>query len=241
MPCLCERLTFDKLFRVSEPKRVYRSFTVKGPPLEIDSYQDTVYYIFNFKANPSTTGLRHRGYVKFFKPQHKNPKSVPLQHLDCLVDCTCPDFRYRWAWANKQRQSSRVGADSLNQAWNKAPKITNPKGKPGLCKHILATRQYLYGMLSSFEAGEPDTAYKLDRLTKYATKRWTDFEGQMAAAKAKEADIRHRRELRNLGQLPIAPPAPGEAPAPIRRGPQPVSVSAPTDMPKAQQPSQPPV
>ena len=56
--CLQERLTFDQLFRLSEPKRVYRSFTVKGPPLEIDSYQDTVYYIFNFKANPSTTGLR---------------------------------------------------------------------------------------------------------------------------------------------------------------------------------------
>ena len=113
--CLCERLTFDNLFRVSEPKRVYRSFTVRGPPLEIDQYQDTVYYIFNFKANPSTTGLRHRGYIKFFKPKSKNPKDVPLQHLECLVDCECPDFRYRWAWANKQRQSSVVGPSSLNE------------------------------------------------------------------------------------------------------------------------------
>jgi len=231
--CLCERLTFDKLFRISEPKRVYRSFTVKGPPLEIDSYQDAVYYIFNFKANPSTTGLRHRGYVKFFKPKNKNPKNVPLQHLECLVDCTCPDFRYRWAWTNKQRQSSVVGGNSLNQAWNRAPKITNPKGKPGLCKHILATRQYLYGMLSSFEGDEPDTAYKLDRLTKYATKRWTDFEGQMRAAKAKEAELRRRREQRNLGQLPVAPP---QAPQPVRKGPKPASVNAPGRMPKEQQP-----
>ena len=127
---LQERLTFDKLFRISEPKRVYRSFTVRGPPLEIDSYQDVVYYIFNFKANPSTTGLRHRGYVKFFKPLHKNPKNVPLQHLECLVDCTCPDFRYRWAWADKQRQSSVVGAQSLNQAWNKAPRKPIPRERP---------------------------------------------------------------------------------------------------------------
>ena len=225
---LTERLTFDRLFRISEPKRVYRSFTVRGPPLEIDSYQDAVYYIFNFKANPSTTGLRHRGYVKFFKPKSKNPKNVPLQHLECLVDCTCPDFRYRWAWANKQRQSSVVGPNSLNQAWNKAPRKTNPSGRPGLCKHILATRSYLYGLLSSFPGDEPDTAYKLDRLTKYATKRWTDFEGQMRAAKAKEAEIRRRREMRNLGQRPAAPPA---LPAPVRRGPQPASVDAPTRTP----------
>lgn len=218
--CLCERLTFDKLFRISDPKRVYRSFTVRGPPLEIDSYQDTVYYTFNFKANPSTTGLRHRGYLKFFKPKNKNPKDIPLQHLECLVDCECPDFRYRWAWANKQRQSSVVGPQSLNQAWNKAPRITNPHGKPGLCKHILAARAFIYGLLSSFEGDEPDTAEKLNKLTKHATKRWTDFEGQMAAAKAKEREIRRRREQYNLGQVPLQPEAPALPELPVAEPPE---------------------
>lgn len=232
--CLCERLTFDRLFRISEPKRVWRSFTVKGPPLEIDSYQDVAYYIFNFKANPSTTGLRHRGYVKFFKPEHKNPKNVPLQHLDCLVDCTCPDFRYRWAWANKQRQSSVVGPNSLNQAWNKAPRITNPKGAPGLCKHILAARQFIYGLLSSFPGDEPDTAHKLDRLTKYATKRWSDFEGQMQAAKAKEQEIRRRREMRNIGQQPDMPPR-----APVQAEPQEPAPAAPQNLPAEKKPKAP--
>jgi hypothetical protein len=236
-----ERLTFDKLFRISDPKRVYRSFTVRGPPLEIDSYQDVVYYIFNFKSSPSTTGLRHRGYVKFFKPKNKSPKSVPLQHLDCLVDCTCPDFRYRWAWANKQRQSSVVGPNSLNQAWNKAPRKTNPSGKPGLCKHILAARQYIYGLMSAFPGDEPDTAYKLDRLTKYATKRWTDFEGQMQAAKEREKEIRRRREQRNLGQLPLTPPplpAASKAPAstPVRPVSTEPSVDAVKSAPQAQKP-----
>lgn len=230
---LFERLTFDRLFRVSEPKRVYRSFTVRGPPLEIDSYQDAVYYIFNFKANPSTTGLRHRGYVKFFKPKNKNPKNVPLQHLECLVDCECPDFRYRWAWANKQRQSSVVGPSSLNQAWNKAPKITNPSGRPGLCKHILATRAYIYGLLASFPGDEPDTAYKLDKLTKHATKRWTDYEGAMQAAREREQEIRRRREMRNLGQRPIAPPAPE---VPVRPAPEEPEPGAPARMPRGQQP-----
>lgn len=228
---LFERLTFDRLFRISEPKRVYRSFTVRGPPLEIDSYQDAVYYIFNFKANPSTTGLRHRGYVKFFKPKNKNPKNVPLQHLECLVDCECPDFRYRWAWANKQRQSSVVGPSSLNQAWNKAPRITNPGGRPGLCKHILATRAYIYGLLASFPGDEPDTAYKLDKLTKHATTRWTDYDGAMQAAREREQEIRRRREMRNLGQLPIAPPAPQ---VPVRAEPEEPEPGAPA-RPRGQQ------
>lgn len=233
MICLCERLSFDQLFRISDPKRVYRSFTVRGPPLEIDSYQDAVYYIFNFKANPSTTGLRHRGYIKFFKPKNKNPKDVPLQHLECMVDCECPDFRYMWAWANKQRQSSAVGPNSLNQAWNKAPRIKNPSGRPGLCKHILAARAYIYGLMSSFEGDEPDTAYKLDRLTKHATKRWTDFEGYMAAAKAKEQEIRRRREQRNLGQLPTTPIG---KPLPVRKGPQPPEATAPGVVPPEKKP-----
>lgn len=153
---LQERLSFDKLFRISDPKRVYRSFTVKGPPLEIDSYQDTVYYIFNFKSNPSTTGLRHRGYIKFFKPVGKNPQDVPLQHLDCLVDCMCPDYRYRWAWSNKQRQSSVVGPKSLNQAWNRAPKITNPTNKPGLCvaKDELVTTRNGFTPVQDVKAGD---------------------------------------------------------------------------------------
>ena len=644
---LQERMTFDKLFRISEPRRVYRSFTVKGPPLEIDSYQDVVYYIFNFKANPSTTGLRHRGYIKFFKPKNKNPNNVPLQHLECLVDCTCfsgdalvlmqggvyrkikdvkvgdyvythkgrlrkvtcvnpravkptesvyeievagftnklvvtgehpfytlrgndvclcgcgqplygtsttksekqmasvwspdlmlgkkyrkghyrgirgqvpvnnekgvftwipvnafrpkewflspwieagtvhvdtdfarlvgyyaaegcipnknghavrltfnanetstlvadalhicaklgykakakkakqgewvnvtilnpsfkifcktnvgegsnskqlsatvlewdnealknvytgmalgdgwcdpekgtiytsinhdlvsqaalilsrlrvrnhiqfhnketadrnasfkvsiprgssadlvrswlrpyqrekdtrtvdserpthdigywrdegqlkalqsrekisysglvyditveedesfivngiavhncPDFRYRWAWANKQRQSSVVGPQSLNQAWNKAPRKTNPKGAPGLCKHILAARRFIYGLLSSFPGETKDTAEKLNHLTKYATKRWTDFEGQMQAAKAKEAEFRRRRDMRNIGQLPQAAPTdlPGleEPPAEDDETPTeqtPDSISAPKSMPNDKKP-----
>lgn len=234
---LQERLTFDKLFRISEPKRVYRSFTVRGPPLEIDSYQDAVYYTFNFKSNPSTTGLRHRGYVKFFKPLHKNPRKVPLQHLDCLVDCSCPDYRYKWAWANKQRQSSVVGPQSLNQAWNKAPRKTNPSGAPGLCKHILATRQFIYGLLSSFPGDTPDTAHKLNQLTKFATKRWTDFEGQSRAAKEKEAEIRRRREQRNLGQLPITPQPLKDYPDPEDEEEfVPDEVNTPSRTPKAQKP-----
>lgn len=199
---LAERLTYDKLFRISDPKRVTRSLSVRGPPLEVHSYQNGMYYAFNYKSYPSTTGLRHRGYVKFVKPKNAN---TPLQHLECLVDCTCPDYKFRWAWANKQRGSGQVGASSMNQAWNRAPRKTNPSGKPGLCKHILAARRFIYGMITSFPGELPDTADKLDKLTKYAQTRWTDFPGQMQAAKDREAEVKRRQRLRNrVG--PVLPP-----------------------------------
>ena len=210
---ILERLTYDKLFRVSDPARVTRSLEVRGPPLEIDSYQDTVYYAFNFKSYPSTTGLRHRGYIKFFKP--KSGKPMPLQHVECVVDCMCPDYKYRWAWANKQRGSSTVGPQSLNQAWNRAPRKTNPTGKPGLCKHILAARQYIYGLLATFPGDEPDTSDKLNQLTKIAQKRWTDFPGQMQAAKRREAEMRRRQALRNVVGPRVPPPPVPAAERPI--------------------------
>lgn len=144
---LLERLNFDQFFRISEPKRIARSTTVRGPPLDISAHKDEAYYWFNFRAHPSTEGRSHRGFVRFIRPRNH---ATPLEKLDCEVDCDCKDYRYRWAWANKQRGSSHVGPRSLNQAWNKAPRITNPTARPGLCKHLLALRRFLYGQVVHF-------------------------------------------------------------------------------------------
>jgi hypothetical protein len=167
MACFCrvnilEKLTFDQLVSVSEPKRVMRAKTVRGPPLDLEAYDDSVYYIFNFKSFPSTTGKRHKGYIKFFKPKSQKP----LEKIECLVDCTCPDFRYRWAWANKQRGSSVVGAKSMNQSLNRAPRITNPRNRPGLCKHLLAMRDFVYGQYEEFDGQLPDASKKIERIVK---------------------------------------------------------------------------
>jgi hypothetical protein len=159
---LLERLTFDQLMAVSEPKRVLRSKTVRGPPLAVDAKNDGVYYSFNFKAYPSTEKKRHKGYIKFFKPK----KKTPLEKVECLVDCDCKDYKFRWAWANKQRGSSVVGSKSLNQAWNKAPKIANPTGRSGLCKHLLALRDFIYGEYENFDGIEGGTPERLDAVVK---------------------------------------------------------------------------
>ena len=149
-----ERLNFDQLFAYSEPKRVLRSKTVRGPSLGIESYNDSMYYYFNFKAFPSTEHRRHKGYIKFFQP---DDPETPLEQVECEVDCDCKDYRYRWAWANTQRDSSQIGANSLNQCIDRAPRITNPSARPGLCKHLLALRNFLYGQDAQFPpSGDPE-------------------------------------------------------------------------------------
>jgi hypothetical protein len=205
---LVERLTFRQLLSYAEPKRVARSQTVRGGPLKIEAFEDTAYHIFNFKSFPSTTGLRHHGYIKFFKP--KSPRR--LEDLECLVDCTCPDFRYRWAWALKQRGSSVVGAQSMNRALNRAPRTTNPEATPGICKHIIRLRDYILGLTSDdmFSSGTEDASQTLRNLARYANNRWTD---PAPNALDREARLQAARLQRNRGQLPSnAPPPPPNAP-----------------------------
>lgn len=198
---LLERLTFDQLFSVSEPKRVLRSKTVRGPPLDVEAMKDGVFYHFNFKSFPSTTGKRQKGYIKFFKPK----KKIPLEKVECLVDCTCPDFRYRWAWANKQRGSSVVGAKSMNQAFNRAPRVTNPRGRPGLCKHLLALRDFIYGEFENFDGSQGGTPERLDAVV------------QSVQAKGKTAPAPKKPTAKKV-EKPAAKPTepPKERPAVVR-------------------------
>jgi hypothetical protein len=228
---LQEYLTYDQLFRMSEPKRFQRSLTVKMPPLDMEQYQTGNHWIFgyyfNAKGNPSTTGLRHRGYVRFRKPKKSHAgKNTPLSQLPVEVDCMCPDYRYRWAWANHQRSAGPIGANSLNQCLNRAPRKTNPKGMPGLCKHILATRDYIYGLLSGFPPWM-GTTDRLDKLTKRATRRWLNFDAEMEKARERDAKIAAAKARRNIGlpperqNRPIAVAALDEPPdLPGEEGPQ---------------------
>jgi len=203
---LHETLSFSRLFNLSEPKRIVRSNTVKGPPLDIKAFDNAQYHIFNFKSNPSTTGLRHHGYIKFDRPK----RDQPLSEIPCHVDCTCQDYKYRYAWTNKQRGSSKVGPTSLNQAINRPPRITNPSNKPGLCKHILALKNYIQGMMWDIpKTGIKSSEDVLSGLVKYATKRWDQLPQQMSAAKARDARFAAARATTRAGR---AQPDPSQLP-----------------------------
>jgi hypothetical protein len=215
--CLCESATFGELFNLSEPKRVVRSNTVKGPPLDIRAFDDAQYYLFNFKSNPSTTGLRHHGYIKFKRPK----RDQALTEIPCMVDCTCPDYRYRFAWTNKQRGAGRVGGGSLNQALNRAPRITNPGNRPGLCKHILALKNYIQGMMWELpKTGLKSSDDVLQGLVNYASKRWEQFPQQMAAAKARDARFAAVKALSRAGRPQPSPDQLPDIPATEEPEPQ---------------------
>lgn len=211
---LAERLNFDTLFAYSEPKRVLRSRTVRGPSLSIESYRDSMYYFFNFKSYPSTTGNRWKGYIRFMQP---DDPSTPLEQVECIVDCGCPDYRYRWAWANTQRDSSQIGSASLNQCIDRAPRVTNPAARPGLCKHLLALRDFLYGQDATFPASDDtSSSARLDRLVVAARqavipvpeRQDSDQEpGETEPAPAEqERQLTQRMQRRRRGQNPDEPP-----------------------------------
>lgn len=205
-----EKLSFDKLMSMSDPKRVTRSNTVRMPPLKFDAFKDTTSYYFNCKSSPSTTGLRQKGTIRCFKP--KNP-DTPLEKCECEVDCTCPDYRYRFAWANKQRGSGKVGPDSLNQSLNRAPRKTNPGNRPGLCKHIIKLREWVYGKYHSFDNDRDaqDTPSKLDRMVKDAQKRIVDEPGLISKAKEKEKELKAAWDrIRGRPKTPGEPEKPGD-------------------------------
>lgn len=84
---LLERMSYKQLYALSEPKRKERSRHVSGPPLKLGAYQDATYYYFNFKSQPSTTGLRHKGFIKFMKPRMSSAREA--ENMDCIIDCTC--------------------------------------------------------------------------------------------------------------------------------------------------------
>lgn len=211
-------LTYDQLFKRSDPKRIFRSGQVRGPPLEIDGYKDALYHTFNFKSYPSTTGNRHRGYIKFESPTHGRP--MPAEKLPVMVDCDCPDFRYRWAWANKQRGASKVGSQSMNQALNRAPRITNPQNKVGLCKHLLAARGYIYGLIQKFDKGDQasrkggkDIAWKLDQLVQMSRKKWINIDQTKQTGLFRQDIQRQVQQARNIA----GPMAAAEVPPNIDR------------------------
>ena len=74
----------------------------------------------------------------------------------------CPDYKYRWAYANSQQDAGPVGFNSLNKSNGQAAKITNPKNRPGLCKHLLGLKDGLKKKLS--ESNQPTLEGKLNEI-----------------------------------------------------------------------------
>lgn len=152
---LSEKLTFTQLFNFSEPKRKDRSKGVRVSSLPGTASETNEYWNFSYKSNPSTTGLRWRGRITFFKSTHKEA----ADKMYCNVDCSCPDYKYKWAYANADKDAGITGPNSLSKNNGAYPVVTNKNLRPGLCKHLLSLKDYLKTKLH--ESQQPDINLKL--------------------------------------------------------------------------------
>jgi hypothetical protein len=139
---LLERMSFRDLLSYSDPERIKRSDDVSARNLQVTSADDgNEMWRFSYKSNPSTTGNRHRGNITFFKENVSISDSA--DDLDCMVDCSCPDYRYRFAYNNARADAGDVGARTLNQNNGNPPRYPSNDLGPGLCKHLIALGEYL--------------------------------------------------------------------------------------------------
>ncbi len=139
---ILEDLSYSDLLKQSTPKRIERSKTVNGAPLNIRADGNDETRFFRFKSNPSTTGKRHQGFIKFIDYDRKQG-SVSEGKMACHVDCDCEDFKYRYAYVDAAKNASSIGDKSLNKCINRPPNIMNPKKRIGLCKHLIRLKEYL--------------------------------------------------------------------------------------------------
>jgi len=160
---LSERMSFNQLLQASSNKpdnsRMNRAGHVSSKSLRIKSLDEGEAWTFSYKSqgNHSTTGHRHRGHIKFFKEDVSGKENAG--DLECMVDCSCPDYKYRWAYNNAKADAGEVGSRSLNGNNGQPPRPRDaiPPGVgnlgEGLCKHLIALAEYLQ---TNVNAPEPE-------------------------------------------------------------------------------------
>jgi hypothetical protein len=153
-------LTFNDLLKKTDSGRIARASGMDVKSLKIDASSDGESWIFSYKSSKSTTGKRHKGYIKFFKG--KTPANKSSADWECIVDCECPDFRYRIAYNDTKQGASVTGNNSYNKNNGATPKSLPQRD--GLCKHLVALGKYLQTQIDTKRANKKTIKECLDEL-----------------------------------------------------------------------------
>jgi hypothetical protein len=143
-------MSFSELLKFVDKGRKDRSKDVKVKPMRVVSMENNEAWTFGYKSNPSTTGDSHKGYIRFLKEnisQTDDPEKI-----DCLVNCGCPDYKYRWSYSNGKKGVGVTGAEDLSKSNGSPPTFMNPSQRVGLCKHLVALGSYLDVSINSSPA-----------------------------------------------------------------------------------------
>ena len=134
-----ETLSFNDLLKTVDTGRKERSRQVRSRsiPVSVDENQES--WNFRYKSNPSVTDTQFQGKITFFK-EVNNGEDV--SDIPCKVDCECPDFRYRFAYNDAEKDAADIGNKTLNRCTNQKPQPAYDYGI-GMCKHLTALSSYL--------------------------------------------------------------------------------------------------
>ena len=143
---LVEKMSFKQLLSRTDGGRRDRGSRMRVRSLAGTADEDSENWNFSYKSanDHITTGKSHMGRISFGKDayvRYKNKKN--MDEVVCKVDCSCKDYKYRWAYANAAQQAGEMGVNSLNKCNGNAPVKTNPRRKPSLCKHLVSLKNYL--------------------------------------------------------------------------------------------------
>jgi len=143
---LLEKMSFRQLLSNTDGGRINRGSRMRVRSLAGSANEDEEQWNFGYKSDRDhiTTMKPHTGRISFEKDayiRYKGKRS--MDDVVCKVDCSCPDYKYRWAYANAVQDAGEVGMDTLNQCNGRPPVKMNPGKKPSLCKHLVALKDYL--------------------------------------------------------------------------------------------------
>lgn len=126
--------------------RYIRRMTISPTQVKYNSI-DTILFIstgrlvFNFEVKDYIVNIEIEGISKYLHDNLNGTSSnykliqkyirTALDSQDIKINCTCPDFRYRFAY------TATVGKFKYGSPENRPSNITNPQKRGSSCKHLL--------------------------------------------------------------------------------------------------------
>jgi len=189
---LTETMTFKQLWKnaASRPYKTDPTQTradrgkhhVRSRSIRVMATENGEAWTFRYKSDhaTSTTNEPYHGFVNFVKEGPSWKKESPsADDLPCMVDCDCPDYRFRFAYNNAQAGSGTIGGEGGVPGWKHhntnngaAPRPVEDGGVgdygPGLCKHLCALTEYLK---TKVDPDAPDPDEKPEPTTKTPVKQ----------------------------------------------------------------------
>jgi hypothetical protein len=167
---LNEVLTYSELMKFSDPARIDRSKKMSVRKMPVTTTSTGRYWNFSYKSDPShitrtaqyPSGRQHKGRILILNQNISKNKNIV--DFPCSVSCTCEDYRYKYAYANNDKQSGELGKDSLTKNNGQFPKQTNPYLRPGLCKHLASLKKYLSTKIN--ESAQTSLVDKLNEIAR---------------------------------------------------------------------------